>query len=100
MELNGTRYAPFPGALDEIRLYDRALSAQEVRQLYESTMNISGVANGFEHFGVWCRNKTTGQEIKAGPQPRHVGLRGRRPDRLAGRRGVRRHQRHGLLRSR
>jgi hypothetical protein len=67
VELNGTRYRPYAGALDEIRLYDRALSAQEVRQLYESTMAISGVTHGYEHFGVWCRNKTTGQEVKAGP---------------------------------
>jgi hypothetical protein len=67
VEGNGSRYKPFHGALDEIRLYDRALSAKEVRELYESSFDISAVTHGFTHFGVWCRNKTTGQEIKAGP---------------------------------
>ncbi len=58
-----SRYQPFHGALDEVRLYNRALSKAEVRELYESTLPISGEAHGLGQFGVHCLNRTTGQTV-------------------------------------
>jgi len=57
------KYEPFRGSLDEVRYYGRALDKQEVLELYESTQNISGNVHGFDHHGVTCENRTTGQSI-------------------------------------
>ena len=59
-------YTPFHGALDDVRLYDRALSRTEVRQLYVSSLDISGTASGFSPFHVGCADRTTGQAVNAG----------------------------------
>lgn len=59
-------YTPFHGALDDVRLYDRALSRAEVRQLYVASLDISGTATGFSPFHVGCADRTTGQSVDAG----------------------------------
>ncbi len=59
-------YRPFHGALDDVRLYDRALSDAEVKQLYDASREISGTATGLAPFRVRCENRTTGQAVDAG----------------------------------
>jgi hypothetical protein len=67
VEGNGSRYKPFSGALDEVRLYNRVLSPTEVKELYESSFDLSGVTHGYTQFGVTCRNVTTGQQVTTAP---------------------------------
>jgi Concanavalin A-like lectin/glucanases superfamily len=58
-----SRYRPFHGALDEVRIYERALSKAEVRELFLATLPVSGVTLGLTQFAVTCTNHTTGQII-------------------------------------
>ena len=33
---------PFPGLIDEVRIYNRALSAEEIKALYDAVTTTSG----------------------------------------------------------
>jgi|GEM_PF-1283050 len=57
--------AKFPGLMDEVRIYNRALDAKEVAELraYESPL-LGAVTDGaLKDKNLTCSNQTTGQEI-------------------------------------
>jgi hypothetical protein len=57
-------YAPFKGALDEIRLYNRALSDADIQNLYTQGFPISGNLKGLSSVqSVSCKNDSTGQIV-------------------------------------
>lgn len=56
-------YSYFNGAMDEIRLYNRVLSATEIQQLYQLNQPISGVVKGFSNVSVTCENLTRGTSV-------------------------------------
>ncbi|MDD5753803.1 MAG: LamG domain-containing protein [Methylococcales bacterium] len=49
-------FSPFNGALDEIRFYNRALSASEVTDLYNADMSVGGTLSGVGKHTVTCQN--------------------------------------------
>lgn len=55
----------FKGKIDEVKIYNRALSTTEVSNLYNQSINITGSMKGFmpKGFSVECQNITTGQNI-------------------------------------
>lgn len=58
-------YSPYQGALDELRLYNRALSAAEIQDLYNLSKTVSGSTNGLDSpLSVTCKNLTTGSKVK------------------------------------
>jgi len=52
------------GMIDELRVYDRALSKSEIQLLYHTTPPVSGNTSGFRSMNITCRNDTTGQSVK------------------------------------
>jgi hypothetical protein len=59
-ELNNV---PFKGALDEIRLYNRALTATEIKALYNQAIPVNGTIKSMAAHTVTCLNATTAQSI-------------------------------------
>jgi hypothetical protein len=59
----GTWHSPFKGALDEIRLYNRALTVSEISALYNQTVPINGTIKSLDSHTVTCLNNTTAQSI-------------------------------------
>jgi len=55
--------APLHGALDDLRIYDRALGKNEVAELYRTSLQVGGSTDGFESLSVTCRNVTTAQTV-------------------------------------
>jgi len=55
--------APFHGALDDLRIFDRALGKNEVTELYRSSLQVAGTTDGFGSLSVTCRNVTTAQTV-------------------------------------
>lgn len=55
----------FKGKIDEVKIYNRALSTSEVSNLYSQSINITGSVKGFnpKGFSVQCQNMTTGQDL-------------------------------------
>jgi hypothetical protein len=55
----------FKGKIDEVKIYNRALSATEVSSLYNQSIDVSGAIKGFNPtgFAVQCQNVTTGQTV-------------------------------------
>ena len=53
----------FVGMLDEIRIYNRALSASEVTALYNIGVSLSGTVKSLSTHTVSCKNETTGQVV-------------------------------------
>lgn len=55
----------FKGAIDEVRVYSRALSGTEIKQLYYQGIDISGTVKKFKTtgFSVVCENVVTGQSV-------------------------------------
>lgn len=51
------------GVLDEVRIYNRALSATEIRTLFNQGKPVGGSVTGVNPRRVICRNLTTGQTI-------------------------------------
>lgn len=58
-----TSYSPFKGILDEIRLYNRALTATDIAELFNMGKPIGGTTTGMQKFDVTCTNTTTGQTV-------------------------------------
>lgn len=56
-------YSPFKGILDDIRLYNRALTSKDIAELYNIGQPIAGVTTGMQQFAVTCTNTTTGQTV-------------------------------------
>lgn len=51
----------FKGLIDDVRIYNRALSEAEIRDLYNMGQTVSGKINGLNSpFSVTCENVTTG----------------------------------------
>ena len=55
----------FKGKIDEVKIYNRALSATEINSLYLQNVDIVGSMKGFnvKGFNVECQNITTGQSV-------------------------------------
>jgi hypothetical protein len=62
-EETGTWHSPFKGALDEIRLYNRALTAAEISSLYYQGIPVTGTIKSLNSHTVTCKNNTTAQSI-------------------------------------
>lgn len=58
-----SNFSPFEGALDDLRIYNRALSKAEVQRLYRTSLQVSGSTGGFSTLSVTCRNNRTAQEV-------------------------------------
>jgi hypothetical protein len=52
----------FDGSIDDIRVYNRALSETEIKSLY--TTPISGTVNGLQKYSAVCKNTKTGVSKK------------------------------------
>jgi hypothetical protein len=60
----GDFWFPFNGALDEIRLYNRAISSDEVKSLYADTNIVKGVVTWAKPaYSVQCINNTTSKSV-------------------------------------
>lgn len=64
------KYAPSPfeqeptnGLIDEVRIYNRALSSTEISSIYNQGVSINGTINGMANHTVTCFNATTSQLI-------------------------------------
>ncbi len=55
--------SPFKGALDEIRLYNRALTAAEITALYNEGVSVKGTVKSVAAHTVTCLNNPTAQSI-------------------------------------
>ncbi len=53
----------FKGYIDELRVYNRNLTASEVQDLYNAGVPISGTIKSLGSHTVTCKNETTGQVI-------------------------------------
>ena len=53
----------FNGLIDDFRVYNRALSALEISQLYRTPLDVGGIIYGYDTFSVKCTNKSTGQTV-------------------------------------
>ncbi|MDP2902285.1 MAG: LamG domain-containing protein [Methylovulum sp.] len=53
----------FKGTLDDIRLYNRVLTVDEIAGLYNMSQPISGTTKGLQQINVTCTNTTTGQTV-------------------------------------
>lgn len=51
------------GMLDDVRIYNRVLSADEIADLYNMFQPISGNTKGLQDMTVTCTNTTTGQTV-------------------------------------
>ena len=53
----------FNGKIDEVKIYNRALSSSEIDSLYNQNVDITGLMKGFisAGFNVQCQNITTGE---------------------------------------
>lgn len=51
------------GNLDDIRIYNRALAASEIAELYNMGQPITGITKGLQQINVTCKNTTTGQTV-------------------------------------
>ena len=63
-EAVSSSFSPFKGALDELRLYNRAWSAEEIRAQYAMIQPVSGKAFGLSQFNVTCRNINSRKSIR------------------------------------
>jgi hypothetical protein len=54
---------PLNGNLDEVRIYNRALSNTEINSLYNQGGQLSGSIKRLSSYSVTCKNDTTGQII-------------------------------------
>jgi hypothetical protein len=54
----------FTGMIDDLRIYNRALSETEIKSLYSDTPGISGNINGVQKFSAVCKNLKTGVSKK------------------------------------
>ncbi|MDD5228010.1 MAG: LamG domain-containing protein [Methylococcales bacterium] len=54
----------FTGSIDEIRIYNRALNASEIKDLYNVAESISGNIKGVQKYSAVCKNLKTGVSKK------------------------------------
>jgi hypothetical protein len=54
---------PLNGQLDEVRFYNRALSATEIPALYALTKPVGGNLQGFNSYSTTCANTNTGKSV-------------------------------------
>jgi hypothetical protein len=54
-----SRTRSFQGAIDELRIYNRALSEAEVTSLYNMGQQLSGTVNGVQKYSAVCKNTKT-----------------------------------------
>ena len=53
----------FNGVIEDFRVYNRALSALEISQLYRTPYDVQGYVYGYNTFSVKCTNKSTGKTV-------------------------------------
>ncbi len=51
----------FAGIIDEVRIYNGAMSDNEIKQLYNSAQSVSGTIKGINSYSVTCTNVSTKQ---------------------------------------
>jgi hypothetical protein len=59
----GFSWYPLNGSLDEVRLYNRALSTTEISNLYALTKPVGGLLQGFNLYAATCTNTTTAKSV-------------------------------------
>jgi hypothetical protein len=55
--------AHFHGVLDDLRIYNRALSKSDASELYRTSLRVAGTADGFKSVAITCLNVTTSDEV-------------------------------------
>jgi hypothetical protein len=60
--IDGDGYGPFDGQVDEVAIFDRALSAEEIRQLYQNPGSLRGNEAGL--VGYWNFDSDNGEVVK------------------------------------
>ena len=53
----------FNGSLDDVRIYNRALTSSEITELYNAGSTVKGTITSLGSHIVTCENKTTGQVV-------------------------------------
>jgi len=61
----------FNGIIDEVRIYNRILSASEIKQLYYMDFEVEGTVTKMKSLGTICENLTTGESVTI-PEKRNV----------------------------
>jgi hypothetical protein len=56
-------FSLFEGALDDLRIYNRALSKADVQRLYRTSLQVNGSTGGFNTLSVTCRNVRTSKQV-------------------------------------
>lgn len=51
------------GKLDDLRIYNRALTRDEITELYNFVQPVKGTATGLQQISVTCKNISTGQVV-------------------------------------
>jgi hypothetical protein len=54
---------PLNGAVDEVRIYNRALTTAEITSLYNQGGSVSGTIKRLNSYSVTCKNDATGQIV-------------------------------------
>lgn len=62
-EETDSSYGPFQGILDDIRLYNRALTPDDIAELYNMSKPIAGTTTGLQQITVTCTNTKTKQTV-------------------------------------
>lgn len=60
---DGTSESYYTGLVDEVRIYNNALTDQQVRALYQTSLPVGGSLSGVIGARVTCRNVTTQQSV-------------------------------------
>jgi hypothetical protein len=54
---------PFNGVIDEVRLYNRVLTARDAKLLYLQGATVSGMVRDLGNYSVNCKNNNTGDSV-------------------------------------
>ena len=61
----------FNGIIDEVRIYNRVLSASEIKQLYYMNLEVEGTVAKMKSLSTVCENLTTGKSVTI-PEKKNV----------------------------
>lgn len=53
----------FYGMLDDMRIYNRAIDASDVSELYNAGLSVGGTVTSLGNYNITCKNETTGQLV-------------------------------------
>ena len=60
----GCSFCYFGGSIDDVRIYNRALTGAEIVALYDQSIPVSGTVKSLGTNTVVCKNETTGQTVE------------------------------------